>query len=73
MPDPGETLPISYFPAQETQLYKISTQQEAFRGGRGSITLMRYTDSPIGEDVSQHPLIEGIVTEREIAIPHRGF
>ncbi|RDX48224.1 hypothetical protein OH76DRAFT_1405139 [Lentinus brumalis] len=47
-PEPGETLPISYFPSQETQLYKTSTAQEAFRGGRGSVTLLRYTDTPIG-------------------------
>ncbi len=47
-PELGETLPISYFPVQETQLYKTSTRHEAFRGGRGSITLLRYIDSPIG-------------------------
>lgn len=27
-------------------------QQDAFRGRRGSITLIRYTDSPIGGDAS---------------------
>ncbi|KAI0629143.1 hypothetical protein C8Q77DRAFT_1142361 [Trametes polyzona] len=47
-PEPGETLPISYFPSQETQLYKTSMEQGAFCGGRGSITLIRYTESPIG-------------------------
>ncbi|KAI1793548.1 hypothetical protein LXA43DRAFT_1001250 [Ganoderma leucocontextum] len=47
-PDPSESLPISYFPAHETELYRTSVQQDAFRGGRGSITLTRYTDSPIG-------------------------
>ncbi|KAI0741563.1 hypothetical protein C8Q80DRAFT_1111000 [Daedaleopsis nitida] len=47
-PQPGESLPISYFPAQETQLYQTSVAQGSFRGGRGSITLLRYIDSPIG-------------------------
>ncbi|KAI0657992.1 hypothetical protein C8Q70DRAFT_253278 [Cubamyces menziesii] len=47
-PDAGETLPISYFPSQETHLYKHSTEKDAFRGGRGSVTLIRYTDTPIG-------------------------
>ncbi|KAI0644205.1 hypothetical protein C8Q79DRAFT_914134 [Trametes meyenii] len=47
-PEPGEALPLSYFPSQETQLYKISTEQDAFRGGRGSITLTCYAESPIG-------------------------
>ncbi|KAI0666788.1 hypothetical protein C8Q78DRAFT_421373 [Trametes maxima] len=47
-PEPGEALPLSYFPSQETRLYKISTEQDAFRGGRGSITLTRYAESPIG-------------------------
>lgn len=47
--EPGESLPISYFPSKETQLYKASTEQDAFRGGRGSITLIRYTESPIGK------------------------
>ncbi|KAL1943049.1 hypothetical protein VTO73DRAFT_4720 [Trametes versicolor] len=46
--EPGESLPISYFPSKETQLYKASTEQDAFRGGRGSITLIRYMESPIG-------------------------
>ncbi|KAI0350701.1 hypothetical protein OH77DRAFT_1430707 [Trametes cingulata] len=47
-PEVGETLPISYFPSQEKHLYQASTEEEAFRGGRGSITLIRYTESPIG-------------------------
>ena len=47
-PDDGETLPISYFPSQETHLYGASMKQGAFRGGRGSVTLIRYIDSPIG-------------------------
>ena len=29
----------------------MSVRREAFRGGRGSVTLTRYIDSPIGRDV----------------------
>ncbi|KAI9066984.1 hypothetical protein FKP32DRAFT_1589097 [Trametes sanguinea] len=47
-PERGETLPLNYFPSQETQLYRASTEQGAFLGGRGSITLIRYSHSPIG-------------------------
>ncbi|KAI8974526.1 hypothetical protein BD414DRAFT_468052 [Trametes punicea] len=47
-PEPGETLPISYFPSQEEQLYKASTEPNVFRGGRGFVTLVRYSHSPIG-------------------------
>lgn len=60
-PDPSETLPISYFPTQETELYKTSVQQDAFRGGRGSITLTRYTDSPIGGNVFSLSLFHDLV------------
>ncbi|TBU44019.1 hypothetical protein BD309DRAFT_863230, partial [Dichomitus squalens] len=58
--------PISYFPAQETELYKISTHHGAFRGGRGSITLMRYIESPIG------PFDELAISPGEFTNPFEG-
>ncbi|KAI0820330.1 hypothetical protein BC628DRAFT_1397743 [Trametes gibbosa] len=61
----GETLPISYFPTQETQLYKISMEQGAFRGGRGSITLIRYSESPVG------PFEELAIAPGEFANPYQ--
>ncbi|KAH9852028.1 hypothetical protein C2E23DRAFT_827258 [Lenzites betulinus] len=64
-PEQGETLPISYFPTQETQLYKASMEQGAFRGGRGSITLIRYSESPVG------PFEELAIAPGEFANPYQ--
>ncbi|KAI0372713.1 hypothetical protein BV20DRAFT_1042476 [Pilatotrama ljubarskyi] len=63
-PEPGETLPIGYFPSQEKHLYKVSTAQDAFCGGRGFITLIRYTESPIG------PFDELAIAPGEFANPY---
>ncbi|KAI0766597.1 hypothetical protein BD413DRAFT_605759 [Trametes elegans] len=63
-PEPGETLPISYFPSQETELYRTSSSHDAFKGGRGSILLVHYTNSPVG------PFYELAMIPGEFANPY---
>ncbi|OBZ73857.1 hypothetical protein A0H81_05843 [Grifola frondosa] len=47
-PKHGKALSASYFSDLDTNLRQVSSEQGSFRGGAGVVTILRYTDSPIG-------------------------